>query len=53
MAENRAYSSAKDLIENEAKEADRVDVIAVMTPYDSHYEICSLAMDAGFSRHLR
>jgi hypothetical protein len=48
VAENRAYSSAKALIENEARRADRVDVIAVMTPNDSHYEICSLAMDAGF-----
>ena len=48
VAENRAYSSAKALIENEAERADGVDVIAVMTPNDSHYEICSLAMDAGF-----
>ena len=48
LAEDRAYSSAKTLIENEVRRADHVDVIAVMTPNDSHYEICSLAMDAGF-----
>ena len=29
VAENRAYSSAKTLIENEVRRADRVDVIAV------------------------
>jgi predicted dehydrogenase len=48
VAKDRAYSTAKALIENEARRADRVDVIAVMTPNDSQYEICSLAMDAGF-----
>jgi predicted dehydrogenase len=41
VAEDRAYSSAQDLIENESRRNDRVDVIAVMTPNDSHYEICS------------
>ena len=41
VAEDRAYPSAKTLIENEVRRADHVDVIAVMTPNDSHYEICS------------
>jgi predicted dehydrogenase len=45
---DRAYPSAQALIEGEADRADRADVIAVMTPNDSHYEICSLALDAGF-----
>jgi predicted dehydrogenase len=48
VREDRAYPSAQALIENESKRTDRADVIAVMTPNDSHYEICSLAMDAGF-----
>src|SRR4030095_9395933 len=48
VAEERAYSSAQDLIENESRRKDRVDVIAVMTPNDSHFEICALAMDRGF-----
>jgi predicted dehydrogenase len=48
VPEDRAYPSAQALIEGEAKRADRADVIAVMTPNDSHYEICSLALDAGF-----
>jgi predicted dehydrogenase len=48
VPEDRAYPSARVLIETEAKRADRADVIAVMTPNDSHYEICSLALEAGF-----
>jgi len=48
VADDRAYSSAQALIEGEAKRADRADVIAVMTPNDSHHDICSLALDAGF-----
>src|SRR5690349_5262781 len=48
VPEDRAYPSAQALIEGEAERGDRADVIAVMTPNDSHYEICSLALDAGF-----
>jgi predicted dehydrogenase len=48
VPEDHAYPSAQALIEGEAERADRADVIAVMTPNDSHYEICSLALDAGF-----
>src|ERR1700740_3460336 len=48
VPEDRAYPSARTLIDTEAKRADRADVIAVMTPNDSHHEICSLALDAGF-----
>ncbi len=48
VPEDRAYPSAQELIEGEAQRTDRADVIGVMTPNDSHYEICSLALDAGF-----
>jgi predicted dehydrogenase len=48
VSEERAYSSWRELVESEAKRKDRVDVIAVMTPNDSHYEICSAALDSGF-----
>jgi predicted dehydrogenase len=48
VPEERAYPSWLELIESEAKRKDRVDVIAVMTPNDSHYDICSAALDAGF-----
>src|ERR1700751_195837 len=44
----RAYTSGPALIENESKRDDRADFIAVMTPNDSHYEGCSLALAAGF-----
>jgi predicted dehydrogenase len=44
VSEDRAYNSWRDLIERE----DRADVVAVMTPNDSHYEICAAALDAGF-----
>jgi predicted dehydrogenase len=48
ISEERAYPSWHELVENEAKREDRVDVIAVMTPNDSHYDICCAALDAGF-----
>jgi predicted dehydrogenase len=48
VPEERAYPSWRDLIESEANRKDRVDVIAVMTPNDSHYDICSAALGAGF-----
>ena len=48
VPEDRAYSSWRALIENEARRSDCADVIAVMTPNDSHYAICAAALDAGF-----
>jgi len=48
VSANRAYKSWQALIESEAQREDRADVVAVMTPNDSHYEICSAALEAGF-----
>lgn len=48
VSEDRAYPSWRALIESEAGRADRPDVVAVMTPNDSHYEICAAALDVGF-----
>jgi predicted dehydrogenase len=48
LSEDRAYPSWRVLIENEARRTDRPDAVAVMTPNDSHYEICAAALDAGF-----
>ena len=48
VSEDRAYPSWRALIESEAGRVDRPDILAVMTPNDSHYEICSTALDAGF-----
>jgi predicted dehydrogenase len=48
VSEDRAYPSWRALIENEAGRSDRADILAVMTPNDSHYQICTEALDAGF-----
>jgi predicted dehydrogenase len=48
IAADRAYGSWQALIEGEAARADRVDVVAVMTPNDSHFAICMAAVDEGF-----
>ena len=48
VSEDRAYPTWRALIENEAGRSDRADILAVMTPNDSHYQICTAALDAGF-----
>jgi predicted dehydrogenase len=48
FAPERSYGSWRELLEKEATRADRADVLAVMTPNDSHVEICLAALDAGF-----
>lgn len=48
FAPERSYGSWRELLEAEARREDRIDVLAVMTPNDSHVEICSAALDAGF-----
>lgn len=45
---SRGYASPEDMIKAEAKRDDRVDVIAIMTPNNSHYEIACLAIEHGF-----
>lgn len=48
MPADRVYASGLALIEGE-KEKDRgADVIAIMTPNDSHFELASAALAAGF-----
>ena len=48
VSAERAYPSWRELVKSEVKRKDRIDVIAVMTPNDSHYEICCAALDVGF-----
>jgi predicted dehydrogenase len=48
LAPERSYGSWQELIRAEAQRADRIDVLAVMTPNDSHFDICVAALDAGF-----
>lgn len=45
---DRTYGSWRELIAREAQREDRAEVLAVMTPNDSHFEICMAALDAGF-----
>jgi len=44
----RCYGSWQELVQAEAGRADRIDVLAVMTPNDSHFAICMAALQAGF-----
>lgn len=45
---DRCYGTWQDLIDAERSRSDPVDVLAVMTPNDSHFAICMKALDAGF-----
>lgn len=44
----RAYASGLELIAAERALVDGADVIAIMTPNDSHFELASAALAAGF-----
>lgn len=44
----RGYASGAELVSQEAQRTDRCDVIAIMTPNASHYELAKQALAAGF-----
>ena len=44
----RAYGSWQEMLQRESVRPDRADVVAIMTPNDSHYDICMQALDGGF-----
>ena len=44
---DRTYGSWRELIARESAREDGIEVVAVMTPNDSHFEICMAALDAG------
>jgi len=48
LPSDRCYGSALEMIEAERKRPDAVDVVAIMTPNDSHFEYASAALRAGF-----
>lgn len=48
LAEDRAYGAAMELLDDEAARADGADVVAVMTPNDSHHSFAGGALDRGF-----
>lgn len=46
IATERAYSTADALFAAEKERADCIDVVAIMTPNDSHYPLCVAALEA-------
>jgi predicted dehydrogenase len=47
IAPERAYATADDFFAGERARPDGIDVVAIMTPNDSHYALCLAALDAG------
>lgn len=48
LAPERVYASGLELITHENKHPDGADVVAIMTPNDSHFELASAALEHGF-----
>src|SRR4029078_2572799 len=45
----RAYDTSREMAEQEAAREDGVDVVAVVTPNDTHFEIARAFLEAGIS----
>lgn len=48
LADDRAYGDALALLDAEAGRTDGADVVAIMTPNDSHHAYAAGALDRGF-----
>jgi predicted dehydrogenase len=48
LAPDRIYSDALEMLDAEARRSDGADVIAIMTPNDSHYEYAVASLERGF-----
>ncbi len=48
LDEGRAYGDALELLDGEAGRDDGADVVAIMTPNDSHHAYSTAALDRGF-----
>ncbi|MCE9645310.1 MAG: Gfo/Idh/MocA family oxidoreductase [Chloroflexi bacterium] len=48
FAADRLYSTVGQLLQTEAVRPDGVDVVAIMTPNDSHFEYAMAALECGF-----
>ena len=48
MDTQRLYSSVTEMLDAESSRGDGVDVVAIMTPNDSHYEYSVAALERGF-----
>ncbi len=49
IPEGRVYPDVGEMLEKEMTRSDGADVVAVMTPNDTHFEYSSAALDAGFN----
>ena len=48
MDPNRLYASVEEMFDKESAREDGADVVAIMTPNDSHYEYAMYALERGF-----
>jgi predicted dehydrogenase len=48
MVSDRLYSSVKEMLDAESSRKDGADVVAIMTPNDSHFKYAMAALDHGF-----
>ena len=47
LASGRAYTNVLEMLDSEAARPDGADVVAIMTPNDSHYEYAAAALEHG------
>ena len=48
LASERTYTSVREMLDTEVTRDDGTEVIAIMTPNDSHYEYAVAALERGF-----
>ena len=48
MDMNRLYANVQEMLDKESAREDGADVVAIMTPNDSHYEYAMYALERGF-----
>lgn len=48
LSPDRLYASVQEMLDGEASRKEGVDVVAIMTPNDSHYEYGMAALEHGF-----
>ncbi len=48
LSPERAYTNVLEMLNSEAARPDGADVVAIMTPNDSHYEYAAAALERGF-----
>lgn len=48
MNPERLYASVSEMLDGESSRKDSIDVVAIMTPNDSHYEYSMAALEHGF-----